>query len=120
MVADGAVALPLIASMNLGFRLLQDVHPQVIYKFGRDMMAAAPDADGLYKPCHQWQVQEVVEALEHDTGKPVIAGDPADWWQAFFALGIRDRIEGCGRLLRSLSEDEPGGVRPHGILRQAS
>ena len=108
------------ASMKVGFRVLQDVHPRVIYQFGRDMLAAAPQADGIYIPCHQWQVQEIVEALEHDTGKPVIAGDPADWWAAFYALGICDRIEGCGRLLRSLSEDEPGGARHDGILRQAS
>ena len=107
------------AAMNVGFRVLQDVHPQTIYQFGRDMLAAAPDADGIYMPCHQWQVQEVVEALEHDTGKTVITGDPADWWAAFRALGIRDRIEGCGRLLRSLSE-EPDGVRRDGILRQVS
>jgi maleate cis-trans isomerase len=108
------------ASMRVGFRVLQDVHPQTIYQFGRDMLAAAPEADGLYMPCHQWQAQEVVEALEHDTGKPVIAGDPADWWAAFRALGICDRIEGCGRLLRSLSDDGPAGARGDGILRQAS
>ena len=35
------------ASMNVGFRVLQDVHPQTIYQFGRDMLAAAPDADGI-------------------------------------------------------------------------
>jgi maleate cis-trans isomerase len=106
------------ASMNVGFRVLQDVHPGEIYRFAREVLAGAPSADGIYIPCPQWQVQEIVEALEQDTGKPVIAGDPADWWAAFDALGIHDRIEGCGRLLRSLSEES--GAGHDGILRQAS
>jgi len=92
------------ASMNVGFMALQDVPPHEIYRFAGNVLRAAPDADGLYIPCPQWQVQEAVEAIERDFGKPVVAGDPADFWAAFRALGIRDRIEGYGRLLRSLSE----------------
>jgi maleate cis-trans isomerase len=92
------------ASMNVGFMALQDVPPHEIYRFAGSVLKAAPDADGLYIPCPQWQVQEAVEAIERDFGKPVIAGDPADFWAAFRALGIRDRIEGYGKLLRSLSE----------------
>ena len=107
------------ASMKIGFRVLQDIHPQQIYQFGREVLAAAPDADGIYIPCHQWQVQEVIEALEHDTGKPVIGGSSADWWAAFRTLGIRDRIEGCGCLMRSLSE-AAGGASDTVRLRQAS
>lgn len=107
------------ASMDVGFRELQDVPPHKIYAFGRQVFEAAPGAEALYIPCPQWQVQEAVEAIEQDIGKPVIAGDPADFWSAFRALGIRDRIEGCGRLLRSLSEENmaPAGG---GQLRQAS
>ena len=107
------------ASMNVGFRVLQEVHPHEIYKFGRQVFESAPGAEALYIPCPQWQVQEAVEALEHDIGVPVIAGDPADFWAAFKSVGIRDRIEGCGRLLRSLSEEAPAGYRGE-RLRQAS
>ena len=107
------------ASMDVGFRVLQDVHPHEIYQFGRQVFESAPGAEALYIPCPQWQVQEAVEALEHDIGVPVIAGDPADFWAAFRSVGIRDRIEGCGRLLRSLSEEAPAGRREGG-LRQAS
>ena len=107
------------ATMDVAFRALHEVHPQQIYRFARDVFAAAPGAEALYLPCPQWQAQETVEALELDLGVPVIAGDPADFWAAFLALGIRDRIDGCGRLLRSLSEEAPGHRRDAG-LRQVS
>lgn len=106
------------ASMDVGFRVLQDVHPSEIYRFGRQVFESTSGAEGLYIPCPQWQVQEAVEALEHDIGVPVIAGDPADFWSAFRSLGIRDRIEGYGKLLRSLSEEPAGGRKER--LRQAS
>jgi maleate cis-trans isomerase len=92
------------ASMNVGFMTLQEVPPHEIYRFAGSVLAAAPDAEALYVPCPQWQAQEAVEAIERDFGRPVVAGDPADFWAAFRALGIRDRIEGYGKLLRSLSE----------------
>lgn len=107
------------ASLDVGFRVLQDVHPHEIYQFGRQVFESAPGAEALYIPCPQWQVQEAVEPLEHDLGVPVIAGDPADFWAAFRSVGIHDRIEGCGSLLRSLSEGRPGGARRE-ALRQAS
>ena len=107
------------ASMNVGFHALHEVHPQTIYQFGRDMLNSVPDADALYIPCPQWPVQSAVEAIEHDTVKPVVAGDPAKFWSAFRSVGIHDRIEGCGSLLRSLSESAPE-ARREPQLRQAS
>jgi maleate cis-trans isomerase len=105
------------ASMDVGFRVLQEVHPSEIYQFGRQVFESAPGAEAIYIPCPQWQVQEAVEALEFDTGVPVIAGDPADFWSAFRSVGIHDRIEGCGSLMRSLSEQNAPRREQ---LRQAS
>lgn len=96
------------ASNDIGFHDLHDFPPFKIYRYGLEVLQSAPDAEVLYIPCPQWQVQSIVEALERDGGKPVVAGDPAKYWSAFRALGIRDRIEGCGSLLRSLSEEGEG------------
>ena len=108
------------ASMDVGFHVLHEVPPSEIYKFGRAVAQSAPEADVVYIPCPQWPVQTAVEAIEHDTGKPVVAGDPAKFWSAFKSVGICDRIEGYGRLLRSLSEERPSGARSGEPLRQAS
>ena len=107
------------ASMNVGFHVLHEVHPQTIYQFGRDVLQSAPEADVLYIPCPQWPVQAAVEAIENDTGRPVVAGDPAKFWSALRSLRIHDRIEGYGSLLRSLSESSLEGRRQP-PLRQAS
>jgi maleate cis-trans isomerase len=91
-------------SMNIGFRELHRVLPSDIYHRAGKLLSAHPDAEGLYIPCPQWPAQKAVVAIEKDYGRPVVSCDPADFWMAFRALGIRDRIEGHGRLLHSLSE----------------
>ena len=90
-------------SMDIGFRELHKVLPADIYRRAGALLTSAPEADGLYIPCPQWPAQKAVAAIERDYGKPAVACDPADFWMAFSALGIRDRIEGHGRLLQSLS-----------------
>jgi maleate cis-trans isomerase len=91
-------------SMDIGFRDLHKVLPSEIYHRAGKLLASTPEADGLYIPCPQWPAQKAVVAIERDYGKPVVSCDPADFWMAFSAMGIRDRIEGHGRLLQSLSE----------------
>ena len=44
-----------------------------------------------------------MQAIESDLGKPALGHDTVDYWAAFSALGIRDRIEGYGTLLETLS-----------------
>jgi maleate isomerase len=91
-------------SMNIGFRELHKVLPSDIYHRAGKLLSAHPDAEGLYITCTHWPAQKAVVAIEKDYGRPVVSCDPADFWMAFRALGIRDRIEGHGRLLHSLSE----------------
>ena len=93
------------AAVDFGFLDLHEIPLAKIYRYGLDVLQSAPEADVLYMPCPQWQAQSVIEAIERDGRKPVVAGDPSKFWYALRALGIRDRIEGCGSLLRSLSAE---------------
>ena len=70
----------------------------------RDVLASAPSADGVYIPCNQWSGADAAPLIENALGIPVVTGAHADYWEAFRSLGIRDRIEGHGRLMLSLSE----------------
>jgi maleate cis-trans isomerase len=92
------------AYLSIGFKDLQDVPPQVIYRKTMDAMADAPQAEGVYMPCPQWCVGDVTDVLERDLGKPVISATVAAFFVAFHRLGIRDEIRGHGRLLASLSQ----------------
>lgn len=86
------------------FKRLQDVHSEDIYRFACETAAGAPGAEALYIPCPQWPAADAVEAVERDCGLPVVASDPADFWAAFRALGLRLDIRGFGRLLAGLAE----------------
>ena len=46
---------------------------------------------------------QTVDTLERDTGVTTVAYAHATFYAAFARLGLRDRIEGHGRLLASLA-----------------
>jgi maleate cis-trans isomerase len=94
---------------DVPFKSLQAVPPAEILQFSKDVLARvqgsrAPGCDALYLPCPQWQAGQVVDALERDSGLPVIAYSHASFFVAFRALGLTDPIRGHGRLLASLAE----------------
>lgn len=86
-------------TLDVPFKETQFVRTETIHGFVEAFLADAPPLDGLYMPCPQWPVSDVVERMEKDFGVPIVAGDPADFSAAFRALGIRDVKPGYGRLL---------------------
>jgi maleate isomerase len=91
------------AWLNVPFKELQDVPPATIYRFALEAAAKAKDADGLYMPCPQWPVWDVVDVLERDLKKPVVCNTNASFFVALRTLAIHDPITGFGRLLGSLA-----------------
>ena len=76
-------------------------HPAQIAATTRHVLASAPSADGVYIPCNQWSAADAAPLIEDALGIPVVTGAHADYWEAFRSVGIRDRIEGHGRLMLS-------------------
>ena len=62
--------------------------------------ADTPGADAVLLSGTGLPTVDVLEALEHDLGKPVISSVQASFWQALRMAGIRQPIHGFGRLLR--------------------
>jgi len=89
--------------LDLPFKEMQNLPPADIQKFAGGVLAAARDCDALYLPCPQWQAAQIVEALEQETGRLVVAYTHACFFAAFKAMGIKDTISGHGRLLASLA-----------------
>lgn len=73
---------------------------------GRQAAAAAPEADAIFMPCSRWPTLDAVVLLEQELGVPVVSSPLAYFYGAFTRLNIRDRFEGCGSLLRSLTPYE--------------
>jgi maleate isomerase len=89
--------------MDVPFKRLQAVAPTDIRTFADGVLHRAKDCDALYLPCPQWQASQIVDAMERDTGIPIVAYTHASFFVAFKALGITDPIKGHGRLLASLA-----------------
>ena len=93
-----------ISCADVDFKNLHTVEPDYLIQYASEVAAQAPGAHGLYMPGPQAPVAMCVATIENNIGKPVVASTPTDFWAAFKALGITDRIDGHGTLLRSLSE----------------
>ncbi len=71
-------------------------------EWGREMKKRSPDADTLLFPCPHWAVIEAIDPLEQELGVTVVTNLQATLWHALRVLGIKDKVEGYGRLLREL------------------
>jgi maleate cis-trans isomerase len=100
-----------VEGMDMPFRRLSVIPPAEIRRFAADVLARARRCDALYLPCPQWQAAQTVDALERDSGLPAIAYSHAAFFAAFKTLGIKDPIQGHGRLLASLAEPHTSSAR---------
>lgn len=67
---------------------------------GRKLMQAHPDADTIVFPSPHWPTLEAIDVLEAEFKVNVMSALQVIVWDALRRLGINDRIEGAGRLLR--------------------
>jgi maleate isomerase len=73
-----------------------------IYRAAKRAVTEAGRPDGIFIPCANFPVVDVIEDIETDLGLPVIANITAQLYVAFKAIGMREKIQGYGRLLRML------------------
>jgi maleate isomerase len=76
------------------------VLPDATYALAKAVAQSAPDADGILISCGNLRSFEAIEALEKDTGLPVVTSNQAGLWQALRMVGIHDPLPNLGRLLR--------------------
>jgi maleate isomerase len=72
--------------------------PQAAYELG--CRADRPEADAVIMPGGNWPAVSVVERLERELGKPVLANNAVSLWAGLRLLKCRDSITGHGVLLR--------------------
>ena len=82
-----------VASIELG-----RASPEQAYELGR--RSDRPDADAILMPGGNWPAMSVVERLEREIGKPVLANNAVSLWAGLRLLNRCDSISGHGRLLR--------------------
>lgn len=60
---------------------------------------AESDCDAVLQVGTALAFAALIDELEYETGKPIVACNVAVYWQTLRAVGIEDRINGFGRLL---------------------
>ncbi len=72
---------------------------EISYRLGLEAVRqAGADLEGLYLPCAKWPTAENIDVLERETHLPVITSIQAMLWFCLRTLGVRDRIQGYGKL----------------------
>jgi maleate isomerase len=77
---------------------LIDVPPSRMYRLARE--ADIAESDALFISNAGWSALDVIQMLEADLGKPVLSTNQVSLWWAFRLAGIREPIQGYGRLLQ--------------------
>jgi maleate isomerase len=57
------------------------------------------DNEAIFISCTNFRAIEIIEALERETGKPVVSSNQATLWCALRKIGLKDSIKGFGKLL---------------------
>lgn len=86
-----------------GLNIRQDtdivrVAPDFIREFARSL--DRPDAEAIFVSCGALRTLDILDALEQEVGKPVVASNQAMMWDTLRLAGVTDRIEGYGKLFR--------------------
>jgi maleate cis-trans isomerase len=78
---------------------IADIPQPQVYRMAKTAFFKVQHADGLLIAGGGAPVYEIVEALEMDIGKPVVAHNFAAAWNALSMAHVRQPIKGYGRLL---------------------
>lgn len=74
------------------------VTPDYIFEFAKQV--DRPDSDAIFISCGALRSVDIIQALETETGKPVITSNQAMMWDCLRLAGVDDRNDKYGRLFR--------------------
>ncbi|MCG8335596.1 MAG: arylmalonate decarboxylase [Proteobacteria bacterium] len=84
-----------------GMNILHDsdirrVDPKFIKDYAKK--TDCDEAEAIFISCGGLRSIEIIDALEQEVGKPVVTSNQAMFWNTLRMAGIKDKIEGYGRL----------------------
>jgi len=74
------------------------VEPAFLEEFARSL--DRPDADAIFISCGALRSIDILDQLEQKVNKPVIASNQAMMWSTLRLAGVKEPVEGYGKLLR--------------------
>ncbi|MER8438854.1 arylmalonate decarboxylase [Mesorhizobium sp. M1312] len=74
------------------------ITPDYLFEFAKQV--DRPGSDAIFISCGALRSVDIIQALEAETGKPVITSNQAMMWDCLRLAGVRDRSDLYGRLFR--------------------
>lgn len=74
------------------------VTPDYIFDFAKEVDRA--DSDAIFISCSALRSVDIIQALEAESGKPVITSNQAMMWDCLRLAGVNDQSDKYGRLFR--------------------
>jgi maleate cis-trans isomerase len=59
-----------------------------------------PQADAVFISCSNFRTLDIIEAVERESGKPVVTSNQAAMWGTLRGIGDRRVVPGAGRLFQ--------------------
>lgn len=75
--------------------------PEVAYRLALEVVRGI-DVDAVFISCTNFRTLEIIDPLESRLGIPVVSSNTASAWAALRALGVKERVNIGGKLLREL------------------
>ena len=69
-------------------------------QMARELKQEHPEIDTIHLGSPHWACGAIIEPLEQELGVNIVQGSQAILWWALRSIGIDDRVQGYGRLLR--------------------
>jgi maleate isomerase len=76
------------------------IDSEVPMEMARELKREHPEIDTIHLGSPHWACGAIIEPLEQELDVNIVQGSQAILWRALRSLGIDDRIDGYGRLLR--------------------
>lgn len=112
-LAEAGFEVLTMAGMDVDFGRVETLSPSEVYRFIKATFDAHRDVDAIYSMGPAWPTLEVIEMLEADLRVPFIDHIAAQSWEIQRRFGVRQPLQGYGRLLREMP-DVPVAVAANG------
>ena len=70
-----------------------------IYRLTKNTFKKNSSVDGIFISCMSMRAMYVIDTLEMDLGVPVVTSNQATLWKLLRLAGVKEKIEGYGKLL---------------------
>ncbi|MGH7833747.1 MAG: maleate cis-trans isomerase family protein [Candidatus Binatia bacterium] len=91
-----------VISLGVDFTHIGDITEGDVFTAARKAVKESGEVDGLYLPCPQFPVLDVIENIESDLGVPAVGHLSSELWLALRTVGVKTPIHGFGKLLSTL------------------